>query len=232
MVTIEHFSDLSALSWAAAEAVVAAADAALAARGRFLLALAGGDTPLRLYQILADPPFAERVPGDRVHFCWSDERCVPPDHPDSNFRRAWETWLSRLSLRPSQVHRLPGELAPEQGACLAEAELRGLFPAEERPRGFPVFDLILLGAGPDGHTASLFPGRPALEEGERWVVAEPRPGRPPLVPRLTFTLPLLNAAREVLFLVSGEDKRAVVEHPEAYPAGRVQGDRVRWLVSP
>jgi 6-phosphogluconolactonase len=224
-----HYPDLAALSSAAAEAVAGALRAAAGARGEFLLTLSGGGTPRGLYETLAAGVY-RALPWDRVHFFWSDERCVPPDHADSNYRLAEEALLSRLAIRPDQIHRLPGELEPGAGAARAEQELREFFAGREQRDGFPVLDLILLGVGPDGHTASLFPGRPALEEEERWVVAEEQPGRPPLVPRLTVTLPVLNAAREVIFLVSGEEKRPVVAHPENFPAGRVRGDKVVWMV--
>jgi 6-phosphogluconolactonase len=230
-MVIRNFPNLDTLTDAAAEAVADSLRAAVAARGEFVLALAGGSTPRPLYERLAAAPY-RHLPWDRVHFFWGDERCVPPDHLDSNYRLAAEALLAHLDLRPEQIHRLPGELAPPAGAAQAEAELRAFFADREPRDGSPVFDLILLGAGPDGHTASLFPGRPALEETQRWVVAEDHPGRPPLVPRLTLTLPVLNAARAVLFLVAGVEKRPVVEHPERYPAGRVQGADVTWLVTP
>ena len=228
-MTILHFPNLSSLSHAAADLVAASLSDALASRGRFLFALSGGNTPRHLYAALAAPPYAA-LPWGRAHFFWSDERCVPPDHPDSNYRLAHETLLSHLQLLPGQIHRLPGELGPDSGAACAEHNLRAFFFGSDLRNDFPVFDLILLGVGPDGHTASLYPGRPALAERTRWVVAEPNPGHPPFVPRLTLTLPVLNGAREVLFLVAGEEKQAVVEHPENYPAGMVQGEKVRWMV--
>ncbi len=231
-MNLQHYPDLPTLSLAAAEAVAAACQSATAARGCFLFVLSGGNTPRPLYQVLASPPYRDSLPWPLVHFFWSDERCVPPDHLDSNYRLAQEALLCHLPLTEAQVHRLPGELDPVAGATAAERELRTFFSDRELREGSPVFDLILLGVGPDGHTASLYPHRPALQEHRRWVVAEAAPGHPPLVPRLTYTLPVLNAAREVLFLVAGENKREVVEHPESYPAGRVQGERVRWMVTP
>jgi 6-phosphogluconolactonase len=228
----QRFPNLPSLSQAAAEAVASSLHAGVAARGLFLLALSGGSTPRRLYELLASPPYVT-LPWSQVHFFWSDERCVPPEHPDSNYRLAWDTLLFRLPIREGQIHRLPGEMQPpEAAAARSEQEMRELFSGHELRDGFPVFDLILLGVGPDGHIASLFPGRPALEERERWVVAEPHPARPPLVPRLTLTLPVLNTAREVIFLVAGEEKCAVVEHREDYPAGRVRAGRVEWMVAP
>ncbi len=231
-MVIRHYPNLAGLSLAAADLVAAAAGEALARRDLFVLALSGGTTPRLLYQTLAAPPYRESLPWDKTYFFWSDERCVPPNHPDSNYCLAWETLLSHLPIAGEQIHRLPGEVRPpERGAAEFEREMRDLFVSRDLRGGFPVFDLILLGVGPDGHTASLFPGRPALEERERWVVAEPQPGCPPFVPRLTLTLSVLNAARQAIFLVAGQDKQAVVAHPENYPAGRVQADKVLWLVT-
>lgn len=228
---LRHFPNLASLSRAAAATVEQCLREAVTARGVFLLALSGGGTPRGLYEILGSPPYRDSLPWAHVHFFWSDERCVGPDHPDSNYRLAWDTLLSYLPLREEQLHRLPGEVRPpEAGAVQAEEEMRRFFAGRELRNGFPGFDLILLGVGPDGHTASLFPGRPALREERRWVIAESNPGRPPLVPRLTLTLPVLSAAREVIFLVSGEGKKEVVRHPEDYPAGRVKAERVRWMV--
>ncbi len=230
---LQHFPNLPSLSTAAAGVVAAALREAVTARGVFLLALSGGSTPRSLYETLASPPYRDSLPWAHVHFFWSDERCVPPDHPDSNYRLAEEALLSRLPLREEQVHRLPGEVQPpEAAAARAEQEMRRFFTGQKLRNGLPLFDLILLGVGPDGHTASLFPGRPALQERDRWVIAEPDPARPPLVPRLTLTLPVLSAAREVVFLVAGEGKEEVVQHPEDHPAGRVKAQRVRWMVTP
>lgn len=231
-MVIQHYPNLAILSLAAADLVAAAAAEAVARRDLFIIALSGGTTPRLLYQALAGAPYRDSLPWDRTHFFWTDERCVPPNHPDSNYRLAWETLLSHLPLAGEQIHRLPGEVQPPgRGAEEFERKMRNLFAGRDLRGGFPVFDLVLLGVGLDGHTASLFPGRPALQERERWVVAEPQPGRPPFVPRLTLTLPVLNAAREVVFLVAGKDKQAVLERPEDYPAGCVRADKVLWLVT-
>jgi 6-phosphogluconolactonase len=223
----------------AAERVIRVAGAALAARGRFSWALAGGSTPEALYRLLASPGYAERVDWSRVHFFWSDERCVPPDHAESNFRMAREALLDAVAV-PSNpvdrlhVHRLQGELPPSAAAQRYEAELAGCFGVEPGS-GFPAFDLILLGMGADGHTASLFPGSPALAETRRWVVANEVATLG--VTRLTFTLPLLNAARAVLFLVAGADKASRLEQvvqrsAPAWPAQLVRphGADPEWLV--
>ncbi|MEE9284263.1 MAG: 6-phosphogluconolactonase [Dehalococcoidia bacterium] len=197
------------------------ADGAVGARGRFTIALSGGSTPRRLYQILADPPYASRGRWDRWHVFWSDERCVPPDDPQSNYRMATEALLDRVPIPPSQVRRIRGEDPPDQAARRYEEQLAALFG-----HGTPSFDLVLLGLGDDGHTASLFPGSEALDERQRLVVA---PWVPHLAAhRLTFSLPLINAARTVVFLVSDGSKadrvkQAIEERVEdpPVPAGLV-----------
>jgi 6-phosphogluconolactonase len=234
---LERVADAEALAHAAAEAVVDAASRAVAARGRFTVALAGGSTPRRLYQLLADPkaPFRGRVPWDRVHVFFGDERHVPPDHPDSNGRLAREALLDHVQV--ASVHRMRGE-EPDAGAAAAayETELARFFatPADGPP---PRLDLVLLGLGPDGHTASLFPGSAALHERRRWAVA-------PFVERLrahriTLTLPVIDRAREVLFLVSGSDKAEALAQvlapsggAEPPPAARVNpaAGPPRWIV--
>ncbi len=217
---------------AAAERVTQLAEHCIAKRGRFDWALAGGKTPEALYRLLAGPPLAGRIDWTRVHFFWSDERCVPADHPDSNYRMARQSLLDHVAPPRGNVHRLRGELPPPLAASRYEQELAAL----AAPPGLPRLDLILLGMGEDGHTASLFPGSAALMESKRWVVATSIAGRE--VARLTFTLPLLNAAAHVLFLVAGADKaRALAQvstpaDPDRLPAHRVQpvNGELSWLV--
>lgn len=195
------------LMHAAAERIAQLAERAIAARGRFDWALAGGKTPEQLYALLAQPPYAPspagtpgRIDWARVHFFWSDERCVPPEHADSNYRMARQSLLDRVRPPEAHVHRMRGEEPPLLEASRYERELGASASGGAPPR----LDLILLGMGADGHTASLFPGEPTLGERTHWVAA----GRPNAsgVARLTFTLPLINAARAVLFLVAGRDK--------------------------
>jgi 6-phosphogluconolactonase len=219
----------------AAERVICAASAALTARGRFDWALSGGSTPAALYRLLASPGYAERVDWPRVHFFWSDERCVPPDHAESNFRMAREALLDAVAAPPNHIHRLEGELPPSAAAQRYEAELANCFDVEPGS-DVPAFDLVLLGLGADGHTASLFPGSPALAETRRWVVANEVATLG--ATRLTFTLPLLNAARAALFLVAGADKAERLEQivrkraEPPWPAQRVRphGADPDWLV--
>jgi len=202
--TIRTFADAGSLSEAAGHEFVRCAREAVAARGRFAVALSGGSTPQRLYQLLAAEPLRDRVDWGRVEIFWGDERCVPPDHPESNYRMAREAMLAQLPIPDEHIHRLEAERADHNGAARDyEATIGRVFgvSAGSEP---PAFDVILLGMGPDGHTASLFPHTKALEETTRWVVANFVPKLD--TERLTLTRPILNRAREVLFLVAGADK--------------------------
>jgi len=214
--------DLEAISRAAAERVAALAQA----RQPFTVALSGGSTPRRLYELLATSPFRERIPWAQVHVFWSDERCVPPNHADSNYRLARQTLLDRVPLPARNVHRIQGELEPEQAAAAYRTKLSTFLGDDGR------FDLVLLGLGDDGHTASLFPGTTALQERTQAAVAVYVKQLASW--RVTLTLPALNAARHVMFLVSGADKApalARVQAGEPLPAGLVrplQG-QLTWL---
>lgn len=224
---IRVFADAQALSAAAAQRIVELAHAAIQARGAFHLALSGGSTPRLLYARLASPSVAPRIDWNKVHIYFGDERSVPPDHPDSNYRMAREAMLESLPIPPTQIHRLPGESADlERAAQGYAALLERQLPLLE---GMPAFDLILLGMGDDGHTASLFPGTTALAQQRRWVV-------PVFVDklgtwRLTFTYPLINNAANVLLLVAGASKaprlREILAAPAAAAAYPVQGVRPR-----
>ncbi len=200
--------------------------AAKAVEGReFRLSLCGGSTPRAIYEALAEVD----LDWARVLVTFGDERPVPPDHADSNFRMAREALLDRVPIPEGNVLRMKGELDPAAAAAECEGELRG-----RADGGTFRHDLVLLGMGEDGHTASLFPGTAALDETERWVVANEVPQMG--TTRITFTYPLLNAAHEVLFLVTGEKKRAIVEEVERggspYPVAEVapEGGRVTWLL--
>jgi 6-phosphogluconolactonase len=207
---------------AGADIVRAAAQEAVRRRGRFTIALSGGNTPRALYRLLAAPPYAGAIDWAATQVFWSDERCVPPDHPDSNYRMAREVLIDRVPLPAANVHRLRAELPiPQQAAQEYRTELQAVFGKGALPR----FDLLLLGLGEEGHTASLFPGVPMPADPNITVAAV-------FVPtvnawRLTMTLPVLNAAGHVLFLVSGEAKqaalRALIQGPRSLdlPAQRV-----------
>lgn len=221
----------------AAQLFVAIAQEAVALRGVFTVALAGGSTPANLYRLLAEPQFASAVDWHRTFVYFGDERCVPPDHPDSNYRMIYETLLAPASLPPANVFRMAGEQPVEAAAQGYAALLRRNFRlcGAARPR----LDLVLLGMGEDGHTASLFPGMPALRESRRLVTESEVPGYArPAVSRITLTFPVLNAGRCVLFLVTGASKAAAMHDtlsgpPSApLPARQVQPaqGRLIWLL--
>jgi 6-phosphogluconolactonase len=191
-----------------ADEFVRLARAVIHERGRFVVALAGGSTPRRMYQLLAEAPYRDRVEWPRVEFVWGDERSVPPDHEESNYRMAWEALLSRVPVEEGRLHRLRGEAADgEQTARQYQQEIAGVFgvPPDGDP---PELDLILLGMGTDGHTASLFPHTAALGEPTRWVVSNDVPQLK--TRRLTLTEVILNCARRVVFLVAGADKAGIL----------------------
>lgn len=202
------FENAEDLARDAAELFGALARDAIARRGRFAVALAGGSTPKRLYQLLADDPRHAQIDWPHLEIFWNDERAVPPDHPESNYKMAWDAMLSRVPVDEARVYRMQGE-APDADQAASDyqrriAQVFGL-DVDEPP---PSFDLILLGIGEDGHTASLFPYTAAIEETCRWVVANQIAQRK--MHRLTMTLPILNRAAQVVFLVTGADKAAVV----------------------
>jgi 6-phosphogluconolactonase len=218
------------LAEAAAREVADAASDAVADRGRFCIALSGGSTPRALHERLAKTPFREEVPWKRTLFFWGDERCVPPRSPRSNYRMARETLLAPLRIPPAQVFRMRGEIEPGRAAHLYRDVL-----AKQFGPGRPVFDLILLGLGSDGHTASLFPETRALAENRRATVANWVPKLREW--RLTLTYPALQAARRVVFLVSGAEKAAVaariLKKERGYrslPAAGVRALSVVWML--
>ena len=205
---LEILPDADALARRAADLFALAAQEAAAARGAFTVALSGGETPRELYRHLARQQFAAKVPWRRVHLYWSDERCVPPDDARSNYGMARDAFIRHVSVPEANVHRLRGE--DEPGAA-ARAYEKVLLEPPARPAKsdllMPVFDLVLVGLGADGHTASLFPHTAALAEETRLVVPNEGEGTGP---RLTVTLPVINAARRVWFLVTGAEKAGMV----------------------
>ncbi len=214
----------------AARFILEHARAAIAGRGLFRLALSGGNTPRAVHAQLVRR--GADLPWNRVQITFGDERCVPPEHADSNFRMAKETLLDAAGIPAGNVFRIRGEIAPAAAAREYEDKLAAVAARLGEPRY--VHDLVLLGLGEDGHTASLFPGSPALDETERNVIPTTGPKPPPQ--RITMTFPLLNAARHVAFLVTGAGKHALVEEIVAggsgHPAGRVRpaAGAVTWLV--
>ena len=222
------YPNADALAKAAALDLLQLAQQSVTDRGVFTLALAGGSTPRKLYSLLATDPDFRDFPWSQTHLFFGDERHVPPTHIDSNYLMTSTTLLATGLVPPSHVHRVRAEM-PDANAAAADydVELRTFFAQAMRLNGFPRFDVILLGMGPDGHTASLFPGSAALEEKERWAVANYVEKFKST--RITFTFPVLNAARTVLLLIAGADKAAmlrevlVTERDSAlYPVQRVQ----------
>lgn len=236
MAELRTYDDLDGLARAAAEEIAKSAEEAIAARGRFTIALSGGNTPKSAYRLLARQP---GIDWDRVHVFWGDDRHVPPNHPDSNFGMAMDTLLSKVSIPLDNVHRMRTE-KPDAERAAAEYEwtLRSAFDLDDLDGDeWPRFDLVLMGIGADGHTASLFPGSDAVRERSRLVIA-------PWVSslgtfRITLTAPVFNHAALALFLVSGEKKaealRSVLEgdfQPDRFPAQIVcpEEGRLLWLV--
>jgi 6-phosphogluconolactonase len=230
---IRVLPDPSEVARAAALETAHAASDAVSNRGIFRLALSGGTTPRRFFETLTAPPFRGRVDWNRTRFFFVDERCVPPDHERSNFRLAKELLFDPLGVPEDRVFRMRGEEDPERAAREYEEILAKEFGANAPPR----FDFVLLGLGNDGHTASLFPGTTAILEDRRCVAANwvGKLGEW----RLTLTLPVLNAARRAVFLVTGEEKRDVVSAvaerkggSSALPASRVQLERgsLIWIL--
>jgi 6-phosphogluconolactonase len=209
MAEIEVFPDKDALVRAAAERFIALADETSRARGRCLVALSGGSTPKPLYELLAAPSHAGRVDWSRLHLFWGDERCVPPDHPDSNYRMTREALIDRVPIPAANVHRIRGEDEPQAAADAYDRLLRDVFGHVGADAPARSFDLALLGMGPDGHTASMFPGTAATTEARRWATAV-HVERPHEMWRVTLTTVVLNAAANVTFLVAGADKTARV----------------------
>jgi 6-phosphogluconolactonase len=229
MAEIHVSEDLELLSLRAAELFASCAGEYTTWKKNFRAALSGGATPTRLHALLASEPYRSRVDWRGVEIFFGDERCVPPEHRDSNFRAADEALLSHV---PARVHRIPGELPPREAALRYEEEIRRAFGFGA---GVPSLDLVLLGLGADGHTASLFPGTAALDETER-LAAEVYVERLDSW-RVTLTLPVLNAARKVVFLVSGREKAGIVREIIAgadggYPASLVRptAGSVLWLL--
>ncbi len=219
--------DSAALAQRAARHFVEQAEQAVAARGRARIAISGGSTPKAAFALLADPaqPWRGRMPWDRLDLWWVDERCVPPDHADSNYRMTREALLDHVPLQPAQIHRMEGELDPEAAAARYESELRNGFRLEGAE--VPCFDLVALGMGPDGHTASLFPHTPALHELARLVTANHVLAKDAW--RVTLTLPVINRARHVFFLVEGSGKTQILNEvfqgprdPERLPSQLIQ----------
>ena len=232
MTSFTVLRDPATVAEATADRFVTAARTAIDQRGVFRVALSGGSTPRLVYPLLLEPSRRDAVEWEAVEFFWGDERAVPPDHPESNFGVAYGMLISQLpDVRPDRIHRMPAEAPDLDAAALTyESELRLAFGARgDEP---PAFDLIWLGMGPDGHTASLFPASAGLEERRRWVIANFAPAQDAW--RMTLTFPVLNAGRGVLFVVTGADKADALREIRAggsdLPAAHVDGEQVEWIV--
>jgi 6-phosphogluconolactonase len=227
-------ADRAALAAAAAEHLLART---VANSGRVAICLTGGSSPKQLYRLLATDAYRTRIPWQRVHWFIGDERFVPANDPLNNMGVARTIFLDRCAPA-ANIHPIPTATAdpadPGRSAALYEQALQSFYGADTLDQARPLFDLVLMGVGPDGHTASLFPDDPALDETKRWAVGVPRANVEPFVPRITLTLPTLASCHEMLFEVSGRDKRAILTRlfaGENLPANRARstGETV-WLV--
>jgi 6-phosphogluconolactonase len=225
---LEVLSDLETMSRRVADWML---ELAIDKDGPFAVCLSGGNTPRRLYECLAEPPYRDRFPWPRTHWFWGDERFVPHDDARSNYRMANEALLSHVPIPPSNIHPIPTE-GPDPAAAASDYErmLKSFYGSERLDRARPLFDINLLGLGSDGHTASLFPGSPVLAERGRWVAAVVgfRPEA-----RITLTYPALESSRHVAFLVAGKDKHAIFERLRrgdgTLPAARLRPKGTLWM---
>lgn len=222
--------DAVALAEAAAERLVERIEAN---PGRIAICMTGGSSPKRLYELLATEPYRSEIPWDRVHWFIGDDRFVPSGDPLNNMSMARTAFLDACAP-PANVHPIRTDAAnPDEAAALYTRELQSFYGIDKLDKARPLFDLVLLGVGPDGHVASLFPSYPAIEIKDRWVVGVPEAHVKPFVPRVSLTLPALASCREMLFLMSGEDKRGILTRVlkgEDLPANRARSDgETVWL---
>jgi 6-phosphogluconolactonase len=228
---IIEVADAAALAKTAAERVMARI---AGNSNRVAICLTGGSSPKQLYELLGDEPCRGQIPWERVHWFIGDERFVPAGDPLNNMGLARRCFLNRCAPLVN-IHPIATDAAsPDEAAQRYEADLKAFYGADRLERGRPLFDLVLMGVGPDGHTASLFPGYPAAAETERWVVGVPQAHVEPLVRRVTLTLPALASCREMLFEIAGAEKRAILSRllaGEDLPAARAQSEgETVWLV--
>jgi 6-phosphogluconolactonase len=215
-------ADPAELALTAAQRLLARIDANT---GRIAIGLSGGSSPKQLYQLLAGDAYSKQIPWDRVHWFIGDERFVPANDARNNMRMAREIFLDRFAPK-DHIHPIPTDTAdPDQSARRYERELKSFYGSDDLDPARPLFDFVLLGVGPDGHTASLFPDYPAIAETKRWVVGVPQAHVEPFVPRVTLTLPALASCHELLFEIAGEEKRAILTRllaGENLPANRAR----------
>lgn len=242
MLYIKRFPDLQCLSNDAATLVVEKVQAAITEKGWCSVVLSGGTSPALLYEYLAAPPFCDALPWGRIYFFWGDERCVSPEDKESNYLTAYRALLSKVSIPSSNTHRIHGELVQAETAAHAyEQDIREFFQARKQALDLdmPEFDLLLLGLGADGHTASLFPGDKVLYENKRWVRHVQAPAGFHPKSRITLTLPVINNSVCIFFLVSGKGKAGVLKSimegekdtEHLYPAARVSAQKeLVWFI--
>ena len=209
------------------------ANECVARKGHFFVAISGGTTPRLFHRMLVQEPYVSEIPWDKMHIFWVDERCVPENDAASNYGASKKDFLNRAPISKTQIYPMPGRLSPEDGARKYQKALMEFFDLKYGQ--FPIFDLIFLGTGKDGHTASLFPGQKALDERERLVISVK--GGDPYVSRLTMTFPVLNHAKRIIFMVSGKNKADIVKtilefHKARLPAQRIQplNGTLTWLL--
>lgn len=232
------YPDPEKVSEAVAERIVRIAHHAVSKKGRFTLALTGGRTPQLLFNRFASH-YSDKMPWASIHVFWGDERCVPKEHDDSNYNLAHQTFLSKVAIPPQNIHRIQTEkTSPEDAAQSYEKILQEFFVATENEPGI-TFDLTLLGVGKDGHTASLFPSAPALEEELRWAVAVDAPASVSPPKRITLTYPVINRSERIFFLVTGTEKiqvvRSIFQNLESakriYPVARISAlKKMIWFL--
>ena len=232
MVEFHVFNGPEELSQAATKVFIECARKAISLRGRFIVALSGGSTPKRLFQILAENQHCEIMPWEKTLIFWGDERAVGPDHEWSNYKLALDHLLAHVPVHDKNVFRIKGELGAKLAAEDMQQKMETIFGEQSVPR----FDLVLQGMGTDGHTASLFPGTDALAATD-WITPVIDPPANPKVDRVTITLPVLNAARLSFFLVAGKGKRQIISEirndptaPKRYPAACVEAEKTIWYV--
>jgi 6-phosphogluconolactonase len=229
---VEVVHDAAALARTAAERLVACVRGV---SGRQAVCVTGGKTPQALYRLLATDEYRPRLPWPDIHWFWTDERFVPADDPLNNARMTLDALLARVPAPEQNIHRVPtGVASPAESARLYEKSLRDFHGGDMLDAARPLFSFVLMGMGPDGHTASLFPGHAAVHEQDRWAVGVERAGMEPFVPRVTLTLPALASCREMLFLVSGSDKRSAlarIRSGEELPAARAHSSgTLNWAL--
>jgi len=239
---VETFADSERLSRAAARAVAEAAARAIKRQGWFTLVLSGGSSPGRLYELLAGPALAGQMDWHATHIFWSDERCVGPDDERSNYHLVRACLLDHIEIPPANIHRMRGEIDPHEAALESDQDIRAFFSQRmASPVCVPSFDLVLLGMGADGHTASLFPGGDtALQEQQPLVIATRAPQDMPVANRLSMSRGLLSNARDIFFIVPGRTGKPVLEEvlaggsaAQRYPAARISArESIVWFVSP